>query len=358
MICFIVYPLALVMGSVRTVSGRLTNFRLRCWPLSASAGQPEPYPTCPGVTAYWLNPDLFPTEDKDHVVNATYYLRLNSSFYPWAFNRGIFNNVGTSAIRTSQEAQQWCKQTRCPTSHLKANLSNCCLHYVNVHYCPHDMHPCIPWMPAMGVIISSSQPQTGPVDKGTWTSLLSDFDSAVESPANVTVLAVFKIARMLTSLEAVYMCGNGKCDITEGCTTCPADCGLCQLVIKEIIILVVTMLGILIVVVFLVILHHRRKRQRALYDESWIIEPNEIISNVADVHMSESNIACLDSDEKRKYHYPALCAMVPPSIRKRPISIYTIPVATVRGEKVAVKKFFNDTFQLTPQIRKEVLDVR
>ena len=70
-------------------------------------------------------------------------------------------------------AQKWCESRQCPQSFMVADETNCCLHYVNIHFCPvNPAYPdaeCRPWLPFYGAIQTHSIAQVGPVAKGNWT---------------------------------------------------------------------------------------------------------------------------------------------------------------------------------------------
>ncbi|XP_076441155.1 atrial natriuretic peptide receptor 1-like [Babylonia areolata] len=153
-------------------------------------------------------------------------------------------------------------------------------------------------------------------------------------------------------------CGDGQCDGEEDCHSCDSDCGQCAVTLHTkwiIVIAVLCICGILLIITLVTLLFFRWKRNRALNDETWVVEPSQILAAASSMHLSEklSVISWQSAQSKIK-------ALSDPAMQEitREHAICSLSVAHVKGQKVLVKTYHNEEFQLTPRIRKEVMTVR
>ncbi|XP_070194828.1 atrial natriuretic peptide receptor 1-like isoform X2 [Littorina saxatilis] len=343
-----------------------------CWALTSDTTHHQPYETCPGINAYWKAETLQVLKKMgEHRVS--YHLSLNSSFYTCAVAAGHFDLAGPSGFSDSKSAQQWCETTVCPGTAREANQTNCCLHYINVHFCPavhagrdiaghtHNATPeCWPWVPEHGAIYTFSDPQAGPVTTGNWTSVLYEMGF---QKGSVQVIAVFKVAGIKCAFESTMNisiqsdCGNDECEDDENCNTCPADCGQCTHIIRNIIISIILGISCLASCCVGVVYQFHLKKHRALAkDNSWIISVAELFKpDDSTTTLATTFLGSINSQEDE-----AMCIMnmrggyIRPSIHPE----LFIREAVVKGKVVAVKHCFNKDFVLTDTIRNEVSKVR
>lgn len=260
----------------------MTNVNFHCWNSTASEKSPIHLDNneCQGsFDTAWIQPP--PDEIKaQRPFNVTYLLRVKPYFYEWAFRDNFFAGVGTNDFVTYNDAMNWCENVICPSSSTSANVTNCCIHHVNVHSCPKEKTSvCGPWLKHDGTTYTHSAVLIGPVNQINWTSLIP----GIATDGLTEVIAHFKIANMQVALMYSMkvlprtICGDNKCETLEKetCETCPIDCGKCPLKPGELAAVIVCSLvfGGIIIGTWGFFAYQKHK---LLWDEKWIIPAEEI----------------------------------------------------------------------------------
>uniref|UniRef100_A0A671N552 Guanylate cyclase n=1 Tax=Sinocyclocheilus anshuiensis TaxID=1608454 RepID=A0A671N552_9TELE len=244
--------------------------------------------------------------------NVTYSVTASDSFYEYAVKNKIFQ------LSNASEAKRFCLEHECPANWNNANEDNCCVHHANIHSCPLALMRgggiCGPWIPDDGEIVTHTVSKAGKMSQLLWTSKVVLVHLGVTS-----VIAHVKVGQMHAALESkvlvvsAQVCGDDTCELEESCLTCPADCGACPMPtsIKVAIGLPVALFcsGFILTLLWL-----QYQKQKMFWDESWIINYNNIMFV----------LFCFYSD----------------------------------GRTVAVKHIQKKHFTLTKTIRKEVKEVR
>ncbi|KTG40524.1 hypothetical protein cypCar_00018266 [Cyprinus carpio] len=251
--------------------------------------------------------------------NVTYSVSASDSFYEYAVKNKIFQ------FSNASEAKRFCLEHECPTNWNNANEDNCCVYHANIHSCP---------LALMVVLVHLGV---------------------------TSVIAHIKVGQMHAALESkvlvvsAQVCGDGICELEESCLTCPADCGVCPMPtsIKVAIGLPVALFcsGFILTLVWL-----QYQKQKMFWDESWIINYNNIMFG--------------------KVCYTGFCSTTSLQTVKRNSSVSRVTDVTVctavntnfkprfiqagiyDGRTVAVKHIQKKHFTLTKTIRKEVKEVR
>ncbi|KAK3533348.1 hypothetical protein QTP70_017171 [Hemibagrus guttatus] len=223
---------------------------------------------------------------------------------------------------------------------------------------------CGPWIPDDGEIVTHTVSKAGKMSQFLWTSKVVLVHLGVTS-----VIAHIKVGQMHAALESkvlvvsAQVCGDDICELEENCLTCPADCGVCPMAtsIKLAIGLPVALIctGFVLTVVWL-----QYQKQKMFWDESWIINYNNII--FGKIFVVFTGKAC----------YMGFCSTtsLQPAKSNSSISRATdVTVCTVvntnfkpgfiqpgiyDGRTVAVKHIQKKHFTLSKTIRKEVKEVR
>ncbi|XP_042605494.1 atrial natriuretic peptide receptor 2-like [Cyprinus carpio] len=266
----------------------------------------------------------------------------------------------TFSHSNASEAKRFCLEHECPTNWNNANEDNCCVYHANIHSCPLALMRgggiCGPWIPDDGEIVTHTVSKAGKMSQLLWTSKVVLVHLGVTS-----VIAHIKVGQMHAALESkvlvvsAQVCGDGICELEESCLTCPADCGVCPMPtsIKVAIGLPVALFcsGFILTLVWL-----QYQKQKMFWDESWIINYNNIMFG--------------------KVCYTGFCSTTSLQTVKRNSSVSRVTDVTVctavntkfkprfiqagiyDGRTVAVKHIQKKHFTLTKTIRKEVKEVR
>ncbi|XP_064626597.1 atrial natriuretic peptide receptor 1-like isoform X2 [Lineus longissimus] len=330
-----------------------SNLDYHCWPIEASASDPTPYGSCPGVTFEWITAP--PSSIKQYLVfNVTYRLVLDSAFYSWAVGLGRFVDQATGLNQTTAaNAESWCVSTQCPSKSTDANSGNCCVYHVNVHSCPHDKLDasslCGPWISPSGESFTHSDVMTGNVSRGVWKSSIA----GLYEIGPVSLIAHFKIARIHLALhkqvtvQEAYSCDNGVCETSSGetCSNCPADCGACPLEVWQLALIAVAAVIAFALFLALIIYFVRQKQKMSalLWDESWVLN-HEDIQQGQGLKFMGSAISMQQE------------ATLSQSAQVKQIFTKT---GIYEGRTYALKEIYKTkSFQLTKALREEVRSVR
>ncbi|GCC29608.1 hypothetical protein chiPu_0008051 [Chiloscyllium punctatum] len=254
------------------------------------------------------------------------------------------------------EAKAFCEEKECPLNWKNANEDNCCVHHANIHSCPLNFMVkggiCGPWIPDDGQIVTHTISTAGKMSQINWTAKVVLVHLGVTS-----LIAHIKVGRMQAALEAKTMvlpakvCGDDNCDKDETCSTCPADCGDCTSTIKIAISLPISLacVGFILTGVWF-----QYQKQKMLWDESWIIDFNQIkqdhtmMGSLGSVPngASDSNASCITTVSS--------CTGPLTASRKQ----HFTQTGLFDGRTVAIKKIKKRTFALSKAIRKEVKLIR
>ncbi|XP_059832286.1 atrial natriuretic peptide receptor 1-like [Hypanus sabinus] len=325
----------------------LDNTEYDCWPLE----NPHEYNMidCQGLEMAWVQR---PSERvlSGEEFNVTYAVTVNNHFYHWAVENGILSHGNV------EEAKSFCEEKECPSNWKDANEDNCCVHHANIHSCPLAFMVkegiCGPWIPDDGQIVTHTVSTAGKMSQMNWTAKVVLVHLGVTS-----LIAHIKVGRMQAALEAktlvlpAKVCGDENCDEDETCSTCPADCGDCTATIK---IAISFPISLVCTGLILTIAWFQYQKQKMLWDESWIIDFNQIkqdqtmagsaisIPNGA----SDSNASCVTTISS--------CTGALNASRKQ----HFTQIGIFDGRTVAIKKIKKRTFTLSKSIRKEVKHIR
>uniref|UniRef100_W5LDW2 Guanylate cyclase n=1 Tax=Astyanax mexicanus TaxID=7994 RepID=W5LDW2_ASTMX len=290
----------------------LDNTEYDCWPIT----DPNDYNmiSCGGLEMAWVHRPPEKVTDGEE-FNVTYSVTASDSFYEYAVRNRIFQ------FSNASEAKRFCYEHECPSNWNNANEHNCCVYHANIHSCPLALMRgggiCGPWIPDDGEIVTHTVSKAGKMSQLLWTSKVVLVHLGLTS-----VIAHIKVGQMHAALESkvlvvsAQVCGDDICEMDESCLTCPADCGVCPMAmtIKVAIGLPVALFcsGFILTVVWL-----QYQKQKMFWDESWIINYNNIL-----------------------------------------FAISTACVFISDGRTVAVKHIQKKHFTLSKTIRKEIREVR
>eukprot|EP00062_Callorhinchus_milii_P020617 gi/632976478/ref/XP_007904816.1/ PREDICTED: atrial natriuretic peptide receptor 1-like [Callorhinchus milii] len=328
----------------------LDNTEYDCWPLQ----NPHEYNMidCGGLEMAWIRrpPEKVLSGEE---FNVTYSVTVTDHFYYWAVENRMLLHINASA------AKAFCEEKECPSDWKNANEDNCCVHHANIHSCPLSFMVkggiCGPWIPDDGHIITHTISTAGKMSQTNWTAKVVLVHLGVTS-----LIAHIKVGHMQAALEAkttvlpAKVCGDDSCDEDESCSTCPADCGECTATIKMAISFPISLVcvGFILTVVWF-----QYQKQKMLWDESWIINFNQIkqdhslhtgmgsINSVPN-GISDSNTSCITTVSS--------CTAAINTSRKQ----HFIQTGIFDGRTVATKRIKKRTFTLSEVIRKEVKQVR
>ncbi|XP_028824272.1 atrial natriuretic peptide receptor 1-like isoform X2 [Denticeps clupeoides] len=328
----------------------LDNSEFDCWPLEA----PDEVNMidCGGLEMAWVlrPPERVVVGEEFSVV---YSISAQQRFYRWAVDQNVFTH---SSIRTVEAARTFCEEHECP-DWKDANGENCCIHHANIHSCPmgYMERICGPWIPDDGRIFTHTVSKAGKMSQTNWTAKVVLVHVGLTS-----LIAHIRVGNMQAALEAkslvvsATVCGDGVCDEDELCSTCPADCSECpmSLSIKVAIALPLTIVFISFIVTAV---WFQYQKQKLLWDESWIINFNDIKQDeVARVIMgSVISVPLVNSDSNTSCVTALSSCTANANTRK----LYT-QTAIYDGRTVAIKKVRTKSFSLSKTIRREVKQVR
>ncbi|KAK1803523.1 hypothetical protein P4O66_020742 [Electrophorus voltai] len=282
----------------------LDNSEYDCWPLE----KPDDVNMidCGGLEMAWvLRPPDKVLSGED--FNVIYSISVREEFYQWAVDNNIFVH---RSITDAAEARRFCEEHECPTNWKDANGENCCIHHANIHSCPMgymkaaDERICGPWIPDDGRIFTHTISTSGKMTQTNWSARVVLFHEGLTS-----LIAHIRVGNMQAALEAkstvlpmistcvgtvcerkrravlyvlltvgtalCVLCGDGVCEEEESCSLCPADCGDCPLSasVRAAVGLTITTI---IISFFITAMWFRYQKQKLLWDESWIIDFNDI----------------------------------------------------------------------------------
>ncbi|XP_078533573.1 atrial natriuretic peptide receptor 2-like [Lissotriton helveticus] len=217
---------------------------------------------------------------------------------------------------------------------------------------------CGPWIPDDGQIFTHTISTAGTMAQTNWTAKVVLIHIGLTS-----LIAHIRVGRMQVALEAkttvlpAVVCGDAVCEESEGCSTCPADCGVCALT-TDARIGIALPVSIICTGFILTIVWFQYQKQKLFWDESWIIDYAKIKqdhpsnrttmgSTMSVPHAaSDSNASCITGMSS--------CTAAANASRKH----FFTQTGIYDGRIVAIKKIKKKTFTLSKSIRKEVKQVR
>ncbi|KAE8632671.1 hypothetical protein XENTR_v10001623 [Xenopus tropicalis] len=323
----------------------LDNTEYDCWPLE----KPDEVNMidCGGLEMAWVHrpPERIISGES---FDVTYSVIVSDQFYYYAVTNGIFDQ------RDATSAKRFCEEQECPSNWKDANGDNCCVHHANIHSCPLSFMAkggiCGPWIPDDGQIFTHTISTAGKMTQTNWTAKVVLVHVGVTS-----LIAHIRVGKMQVALEAktlvlpAIVCGNGVCEEEEVCSTCPVDCGEC-LFQSDIRMAIAVPVALIIAGLILAAVGFQYQRQKMFWDESWIIDFNQIKQ---DKHMAQNatgSTVCAVSDSN------ASCTTALSSCTARK-HIFTL-TGRYDGRIVAIKKIQKKTFTLSKTIRREVKQIR
>ncbi|TSW35247.1 Xyloside xylosyltransferase 1 [Bagarius yarrelli] len=293
----------------------LDNTEYDCWPIT----EPNDYNmiSCGGLEMAWVQRPPEKVTDGEE-FNVTYSVTASDSFYEYAVRNRILH------FSNASDAKRFCYEHECPSNWNNANEHNCCVYHANIHSCP------------LGLMVVL-------VHLGV-----------------TSVIAHVKVGQMHAALESkvlvvsAQVCGDDICELEESCLTCPADCGVCPMAtsIKVAIGLPVAMIctGFILTVVWL-----QYQKQKMFWDESWIINYNNIMFGKS-CYMGFCSTTSLQPVKSTSSISRAtdvtVCTVVNTSFKPG-----FIQPGIYDGRTVAVKHIQKKHFTLSKTIRKEVKEV-
>ncbi|XP_022105492.1 atrial natriuretic peptide receptor 2-like isoform X2 [Acanthaster planci] len=336
----------------------LDNSPFHCWPL-INPDEKNYLHDCHGLTMAWLaDPPLEVRSADNFVVNFT--IQVADSFFDWAVRNDTSYAVEYKPVfhpdlklKTGSEARRWCESTRCPDKS-NADQYNCCFHHVNVHSCPQDKLGtgiCGPWVPPDGDIFTHTESQVDSLNHTDWSTAVALVPVGVTS-----IIAHIRIGNLQAALHHTLTvkrrsdCGNNECEGDEGedCSTCPADCNRCPLPQGAVAAIACTC--VFIMAVFCVVIGYFYWRQeKMLWDESWIVNYDDIKPDTGMRGFTGSVISVRTDNEASSIGGLAAAA------HSKQLFAQT---GILNGQTVAIKIINKISFALDKRIRKEVKQVR
>ncbi|KAM4611664.1 LOW QUALITY PROTEIN: atrial natriuretic peptide receptor 2 [Polymixia lowei] len=330
----------------------LDNSEYDCWPLD----QPDEHNMidCGGLEMSWI---IRPPETvkSGEVFSVTYSVSAQDSFYRWAVDNQVFTH---SSIVDATSARWFCEHHDCPASWKDADGDNCCIHHANIHSCPLGYltteRICGPWIPDDGRIFTHTISTAGKMTQTNWTAKVVLVHAGLTS-----LIAHIRVGHMQVALEAkstvlpAIVCGDGVCEDSEQCFTCPADCGECLTPGTKLAIgLPVSLVCLCFILTAMWLRYHK---QKLLWDESWIIDFTLIKQDqLARTTMGSMMSVPAGNSDSHTSCVTALSSCTQPSSRKTPFTNTGIH----DGRAVAIKRIQTKTFSLSKTIRQEVKQVR
>ncbi|KAJ0032503.1 hypothetical protein NQD34_002584, partial [Periophthalmus magnuspinnatus] len=329
----------------------LDNTEYDCWPINS----PNDYNmiSCGGLEMAWVQR---PPEKvtNGEAFNVTYTVTASDSFYQYAVRNKIFQ------FSDPADAKRFCQDHDCPANWNNANEMNCCVYHANIHSCPLGLMKhggiCGPWIPDDGKIVTHTVSKAGKMSQKYWTSKVVLIHVGVTS-----VIAHIKIGQMHAALESkvlvvpAQVCGDDLCEQEENCLNCPADCGICpmSIAIKLAIGLPVALFcsGFILTLVWL-----QYQKQKMFWDESWIINYNNIVFGklcYMGIGSTMTLQRAMTNSTVSRTTDVTVCTGVNTSFKPG-----LIQLGIYDGKTVAVKHIQKKHFTLSKTIRKEVKEVR
>ncbi|XP_051550758.1 atrial natriuretic peptide receptor 2-like [Myxocyprinus asiaticus] len=329
----------------------LDNTEYDCWPIT----EPNDYNmiSCGGLEMAWVQRPPEKVTDGEE-FNVAYSVAASDSFYEYAVKNKIFQ------FSNASDAKRFCLEHECPANWNNANEHNCCVYHANIHSCPLALMVsggiCGPWIPDDGEIVTHTVSKAGKMSQLLWTSKVVLVHLGVTS-----VIAHIKVGQMHAALESkvlvvsAQVCGDAMCELEESCLTCPADCGVCPMAtsIKVAIGLPVALFcsGFILTLVWL-----QYQKQKMFWDESWIINYNNILFGKV-CYTGFCSTTSLQTVKRNsgvsRITDVTVCTAVNTNFKRR-----FIQAGIYDGRTVAVKHIQKKHFTLTKIIRKEVKEVR
>ncbi|KAG5276232.1 hypothetical protein AALO_G00129530 [Alosa alosa] len=329
----------------------LDNSEYDCWPIA----EPNDYNmiSCGGLEMAWVQrPPEKVTEGEE--FNVTYSVTAADSFYDYAVKNKIFQ------FSDASEAKRFCHEHECPTNWNNADEHNCCVYHANIHSCPLALMRqggiCGPWIPDDGEIVTHTVSKAGKMSQQLWTSKVVLVHLGVTS-----LIAHIKVGQLHAALESkvlvvsAQVCGDNICELEESCLNCPADCGVCpmSMSIKVAIGLPVALFcsGFILTIVWI-----QYQKQKMFWDESWIINYNNIMFGKM-CYMGFCSTTSLQpvksSSSVSRATDVTVCTVTNSGFKPG-----FIQPGIYDGRTVAVKNIQKKHFALSKTIRKEVKEVR
>ncbi|KAM4706822.1 atrial natriuretic peptide receptor 1-like [Discoglossus pictus] len=331
----------------------LDNTEYDCWPLD----KPDEVNMidCGGLEMAWV--DRPPEKSiSGETFDVTYSVTASDEFYHFAVATGILS------YSDAESAKRFCEETECPSNWKDANGENCCVHHANIHSCPLSFMGkggiCGPWIPDDGQIFTHTLSTSGKMTQGNWTAKVVLVHVGVTS-----LIAHIRVGKMQVALEAktlvlpAEVCGNGICEEGEVCSTCPADCGECNLP-SDTRLAIAIPVALIIAGFILALVAFQYQKQKMFWDESWIIDyscikqdhsmaQNITASTLSAAHLaSDSNASCITAVSS--------CTGTVNTNRKH----FFTQTGRYDGRTVAIKRIQKKSFTLSKTIRKEIKQIR
>ncbi|XP_071953842.1 atrial natriuretic peptide receptor 1-like [Antedon mediterranea] len=342
----------------------LGDSTFHCWSLDAGSEDKDNVFDCraKGLSFAWVG-DVPSTVVAEETFYVNYSLSATDEFFEWAIDTNSDYALLHGRILNKNsvaEAKDFCYNTTCDDRDTSYDENNCCLHHINVHSCPQSVIGngiCGPWIPPNGTIFTHTPTVYGNLATAMWST-----EVALVTTGLTSIIAHIRIGNIQAALHSVLtveeavVCGDAFCDTErdEDCSVCPADCGSCPLSTGEIAAIIASIFTI-VVLLALIYLYFYWKQQKMLWDESWIINYDEIkpdngaarglMGSMVSMLLSAENLTDISSG------HTGLASQMQNKQVFAELGLYN-------GQTLAVKRIAKTVFQLTKAIRKEVKSVR
>jgi len=328
------------------------NYNFHCWKLNG-ANKDNAF-QCKKVNFIWLEtpPDVI-EQDAPFIVK--YELLPEDGFMQWMIDEKYFPDELVNGNVT--RANEFCYHERCNDAS-NAGVDNCCVHHINIHSCPMESveaagDVCGPWIPDGGVY-THTQSEASHIRPWNTSVVLTQI-GVNTIIAHLRVGEVqFALGHKITVFPKAN-CSDGYCDTrTENCDTCPADC--CPGLKLEILIVIIVISSLLVLCMILVPAVWYYQKQRFLYDESWVIENDNIktssgykgfgsVKSIASTCMSQISMGGTNGGVGGAAQQPVRGQIF-------------CETGILDGKLICVKKIHKTSFNLSRQTRIEVSHVR
>ncbi|XP_071799685.1 atrial natriuretic peptide receptor 1-like isoform X2 [Asterias amurensis] len=355
---FLISQLILVSFSPVWAWHDLGNTEYHCWPIT-NPNANNFLENCQGLSMFWSTEPPMEVRSADNfVVNFT--IVVEDAFFDWGIRNDTRYAIEYGAVfnptkyGTGAAAKKWCHNTKCPEKS-DAKDHNCCLHHVNVHSCPSNMLNgggiCGPWVPPDGDIFTHTESQVDSLNHTEWSTVV-----ALVPAGWTSIIAHIRIGNLQAALhhklnvKPKSVCGNGVCETKENetCSTCPADCDRCPL--PKGAVAAIACSCVLVMAVFCVVIGYFYWRQeKMLWDESWIVNYDDIKPDTGLRGYTGSVISVRTDNEASSIGGLASVA------HQKQLFAQT---GILNGQTIAIKIINKISFALDKRIRKEVKQVR